>query len=249
MKKFMFAGVSALLVSLGSWSSIASADETIVTTLPPFVPSLVFTPFPPLVFVALGTAEYVGANFSGISATYGAFDVTFSGTNTGTFKGSTGGIAAAPFVGPGQMTDPYLSAGAGGIVDIVFKAAQTTLNFVWGSIDQYNTLKFFKGGSLVDSIDYTELSVPGDGNQGASGTRLIQVTGINSGGDGTFDQIQMVSDNFAFEGALVESVPSPLTGTGLGYLVVALLGLANWRGLSGAFGRGSQSGKVESTVT
>ena len=93
--------------------------------------------------------------------------------NAGVAVGSSG-VSAAPFVGPlpgAQDTTNYLSIGAGGTETIAFAHEQNAFGLYWGSLDSFNTIKFFEGATLVASYTGADiLPLLATGNQSTFST-------------------------------------------------------------------------------
>ena len=77
--------------------------------------------------------------------------------------GSVSGQYAAPF----EDATQYLAVLAGNTATLAISPAVKSLSFYWGSIDDYNTVSFFSGDTLVAS--FTGAQIPAalaDGSQG-----------------------------------------------------------------------------------
>jgi hypothetical protein len=150
---------------------------------------------------------------TGLQATSVPGQYSFSGSGT-VVSSSLSGAYAAP-VGD---TTPYLATT--GTENLVFSSAYTQFGLYWGSIDSYNTLNFFKGGSLVGSFSGAGVASAPSGPNGSqtSGDTNRYVTFSFTGGD-AFDTVQFVSTTPAFEvddltangQSLVAGVPEPST--------------------------------------
>ena len=84
-----------------------------------------------------------------------ALGATFSASgHSGVVNGSSSGVTAPPYVGPshgGQDTTNYLSIGGGGSETITFTSEKNSFGLYWGSLDSYNSIKFYDGNTLVAS--------------------------------------------------------------------------------------------------
>ncbi len=176
----------------------------------------------------------------------GSVGVTFA-SGAQTVTGSVGGQYAAPtlsgdnglgFGSPDQPngvdTTPYLSTGVGSVT-LTFGGLQQYFGLLWGSVDTYNTLSFYIGGSLVGSVTGSDVTSAANGDQGANGTFYVN---INT----PYDKVVATSSSYAFEFDNVAYSPQPvnvpdaggslaLLGLGLSGLVVARRGFVRAKNL------------------
>jgi hypothetical protein len=138
---------------------------------------------------------------------------------------SVNGMAAAP---AGDNT-PYLSVAfpnSSGI-ETFQAAAGTSYNYFglyWGSIDDYNKLRFYSGDTLIASVSGLNVLQTGAtlGDQISAGSN--RYVNFFFGGE-SFDRIEFETTNFAFESDnhAVASVPEPATSALLGTGIAAFM--------------------------
>jgi VCBS repeat-containing protein len=156
------------------------------------------------------TAGLVTNNGAGFGTFFSpALDANFSGSgNAGVVNGSSG-VSAAPTIGTSLDTTNYLSVGSDGTETITFNEIQNAFGQYWGSIDLFNTIKFFDGATLVASYTGADLS-PLVGNY------YVQFSGLSP-----FDKVVLQSAQaFEIENISAGFIPStsgqhlqPLEGT------------------------------------
>jgi hypothetical protein len=187
----------------------------------------------------LGNANFGGTGAAGITWTLSFGTPKNQGVVRGAQSGQfaipvAGGTPAAPLFLTGDFgsaTTPteanagkYLSTGIGTIT-LSFGADQSAFLMLWGSIDAYNSVKFFNDGAQVGSTITGSAVAPlagipaANGNRGFGGSAYVLFSNI------TFDRIDFISTQNSFEfAALVGStqpfaVPVPgalaLFGAGL----------------------------------
>jgi hypothetical protein len=135
--------------------------------------------------------------------------------NAQAVHGSVLGQYAAPFLSGGNGTgfgDPlgttqpngqndstYIAAGATrdweyALVELLMPGPQRYLGLLWGSVDDYNTLTFYAGATLLGSISGVDVVASPNGNQGVNGTLYVNITS-----DIAFDRIVATSTRPTFE--------------------------------------------------
>ena len=153
-------------------------------------------------------------------------------------SGSASGLYAAPFLsgGNGQGfgsggssqangadATTYITTGsdgafAGAAVTLELPTLARYFGILWGSIDNYNTLSFYDGATLVGSVTGSQVTASPNGNQGINGTEYVNVFAT---GGSAFDRVVATSSQYAFEFDDVSFVAAPepvslaLLGTGL----------------------------------
>lgn len=140
-------------------------------------------------------------------------------------KGTVDGQYRTPF-GNGSQ---YLTVGTSnnsGSTTISFSKKLTAFGLQWGSLDTYNSISFFNGGSLLGNFTGTNvvnalgLSNFAFGGAGAASTRYVRFSG-----GGVFDRVVLTSTSRAFESDnhSFEVVPTPALLPGLIGMGVAAL--------------------------
>lgn len=173
-----------------------------------------------------------GMNTSVASATIvdfegGALPLGYSGAGS-VLDASISGMSAAP---AGDDTWYYsvaypLSSGTG-----TFQAAAGTaynyFGLYWGSMDSYNTLSFYREGSLVETLTGLDVIAYGTslGDQTSAGSNRY----VNFFFDGLFDRIDFKTQGYAFEtdnhafARINVTEPATLALFGLGLLGAAFV--------------------------
>jgi VCBS repeat-containing protein len=128
-----------------------------------------------------------------------ALDATFSSSgHSGVVHGSSS-VTAAPYVGPqngGQDTTNYLSIGGGGSETITFTSEKNTFGLYWGSLDAYNSIKFYDGDTLVASYTGDQFAplFPSGNQSSFSSNGYVQFAHLP-----LFDKVVLASSQNAFE--------------------------------------------------
>ena len=133
------------------------------------------------------------------------------------------GQGAIPFpTGNGK----YLSVTSGGFATFSFTDDQSSFGFQWGSIDEFNVIKFYLNGVLQDTftgLQVVQNPVFAVGNQGLNGSAYVTF------GGGLFDQVVLTSvlnNSFEIDNVSVSVPDGGMTVTLLG---LSLSGLAYFR--------------------
>lgn len=144
--------------------------------------------------------------------------------NAGIVIGSSS-VSAAPFMGPlpgGADTSKYLSIGGGASETISFATEKNAFGLYWGSVDSYNTIKFYSGTTLVASYTGADISpLLASGNQGSfSANGYVDFVGLPF-----FNKVVLASSSNAFEidnisAGVVPAIHSVLVGNVSGTMSV-----------------------------
>jgi hypothetical protein len=145
---------------------------------------------------------------------------------------SSNGVLFGDNTAEGADATKYLTTGstnaaAGAMITIKFQVQQTYMGLLWGSVDTYNTLKFYLNGVEQASFTGANVTPSATGNQGKDGTFYV-----NFGG-GPFDEVRATSSQkaFEFDNIALQSVPDGgATLMLLGGALAAVAALKRFRG-------------------
>ncbi|MBX9749893.1 MAG: hypothetical protein K5Q68_09795 [Roseococcus sp.] len=124
-----------------------------------------------------------------------AGSISYSGTS-GIYMGNVAGITAAPWTPTGIESRNYFATQPGGAITINYAQNQQYFGIMWGSVDSYNTLSFYNGSRLVDSVSGRDVTLNPNGSQAATGTYFAN---FNFNGDTGFNRVVFSSSLPAFE--------------------------------------------------
>ena len=155
----------------------------------------------------------------------GATTVNWNDYSCGAYTSCTGdghlvtGSVSGRYASPYGVTDTYLTVPynySAGAVSLTTPGSYNYFGLYWGSLDLYNSIHFYDGGSLVGSYSGADIfSLMANGGQSSWASNRY-VNFLFTEGD-LFDRIVLVSTNWAFEsdnhafGNTTTSVPEPAT--------------------------------------
>ncbi len=153
----------------GGSSSAGPSSVDTVSNAPP----------PPTSFVSFANAA-LGAN----AVTIDGVGLSFSGDGK-LVQGNLFGKYAAPFISNdngalfgasanAQDTQPYLSTGFGSVT-MALPGEEQYFGLLWGSVDKFNALSFYNGGTLVGTLSGSDIMTNPNGNESVSGSVYINI--------------------------------------------------------------------------
>lgn len=215
--------VLSSLVILGLSASSAQAASLTVTTAVGGAPT----------GVALDNLNWLTLGSGG--GTNGPVTITFN-PDAGAVQGASSGLYAAPvysnlngaafgdnYNGVDQST--YITSGStggnypGASAEIAFSSYQKYFGLLWGSVDDYNTLSFYDGNTLLGTVTGVQASlVAPTGDQGPLGTYYVNIASDTSFNRvvATSSQYAFEFDNIAYNPTVPNDVPEPMTVVLLG---------------------------------
>lgn len=139
--------------------------------------------------------------------------------------GSVSGQYATPF----GDTTPYLTVGQNQSETLTPGGVHNVFGLYWGSVDAYNSIKFFLNNVLVDTFagnDPRLTGITANGGQLTSNSnQYVTFLGLQ------YTSVQLSSTQFAFESDnhLVGDVPEPSTLALIAAALLSMFGLGYWR--------------------
>jgi hypothetical protein len=138
-----------------------------------------------------------------------------SGQNNANFGALYTGADNTRYVTSGRDGGSFGPASA----TMTFASDQNYLGLLWGSVDDYNTLEFYKGNTLLYTLLGSALPDAG-GNQGVNGTFYVNVRTSQM-----FDKVVAKSSQYAFEFDNVAYGVVPEPAAVLAWGVLGLVGV------------------------
>lgn len=195
MSRYLLGGIALTPLALGAapaWSQVLNANVDVSTQLSTVAQSSAVS------LLDLGTSGTNGL-VGNSTISFGDGTISFTGKG-GVYSGNVTGVSAAPFTATGPQTSNYFAAEPSGAVTISYNNTQRYFGVMWGSVDTYNTLSFYQGGTLVEQLTGKNIVNNPTGDQGVKGTYMVNVNFNNTA---SFDRVVFGSSTPAFEFNLV----------------------------------------------
>ncbi|MEH6591277.1 MAG: VPLPA-CTERM sorting domain-containing protein [Halioglobus sp.] len=103
---------------------------------------------------------------------------------------------------------------------MTFSGERTGLSLLWGSVDSYNSIEFYKNGDVVDTVLGSSVETLAPNGLDAA---LVSISAV------TFDEVHFISDTNAFEFSNVAAVPVPAAVWLFGSALLGLAGIKRKR--------------------
>ena len=156
-----------------------------------------------------GVTVTMSPDAQAVQGTTGTYAAPYLSNNNGTLFGDSNN---------GPDTTTYLTSGSNNSnsnnaqIKLVFPNPEEYMGLLWGSVDNYNTLSFYSGGTLIGGpFQGTDVFAGANGDQGVNGTYYVN---INS--NTFFDTVIATSTQYAFEFDNVSFNPTNIGGGGQG---------------------------------
>lgn len=166
--------------------------------------------------IAISSITPGTTNYSGPTPTYdfnsSAGTPSISG---GTVVSGTTGNHAQPLGSTGGYYAVGPSDGNPGVIDLSAIGNITSLSFIWGSVDTYNTLQFLDASNnVLASFSGSNIWLPANGDQSNPNTNPLVAFELTGSDVGAFTSLRLTSSSNAFEIdnlAINSGVPEPAT--------------------------------------
>lgn len=154
------------------------------------------------------TEDFEGAPVFAQAGSWSFYDSTSSGVSlTGDGIYLLPGVSAQPQKGAPSANDTWASVAGGAAAELAFAPGTSYVGFLWGSVDTYNTVKFYDGATVLATFvggpgGLGAGEVPlGDGNQAVAQYLNFWSSSIT--------KVTFASSRNAFEIDNVSAVPEP----------------------------------------
>jgi PEP-CTERM motif len=153
---------------------------------------------PPAGYGSGATFDTVSAQAYGSTSAFGSFSeggASFSGSAVIMNNGGQGslGLYATPY---GDTTN-YMAVLGGGSEQISYSSPKTSFGLYWGSVDNYNSLSFYNGDTLVATVTGGDVDPPMSANGGQTdyaSNGYVWITALPQ-----FDRVIAASGSNSFE--------------------------------------------------
>lgn len=163
--------------------------------------------------IVIGSVTPGTVPYSGPTPTYD-FESPTPQRSGGLVTNTPNGVSARPLGSTGNYWTVGPTDGSPGTLDLSSFGDITNISFIWGSVDEYNTLEFLAGNTVLATFTGTNIFNPANGNQTDPNLNPLVRFDITGAESSSLTGLRLTSTSNAFETdnyAVNAPVPEPST--------------------------------------